>query len=199
VARNESRCGELELAGVASVAEAFEEFARWLNKEHSEKALQLTEIANGFEGWLKIEFLLWLARREGCGCRLGGPDPDVGVEYKLAAGGEAERKQCDLWVRSSRADRFHYVEFKAPFANKNAPKMLRWAGTDLWYMANIHAAAEQAASGSTIIVGVGFNAAQWEVGRECVRTIAKRPGLEPAAAGTIAKAIRWDVWTVTYV
>ncbi|MFI5297582.1 MAG: hypothetical protein ACHREM_05740 [Polyangiales bacterium] len=161
----------------------------------------LSDTQNGFEGWLKLEFLMWLSDRRSVA--VGGPGADVGLEYKARLDGRSdsdgdEWKQCDMWIRAPDG-LFHYIEFKTPFANGNAGKMLRGAGADYWYMRRLRAGYEQAATGSAIVLGVGFDEKRWTTAREHVRGAAGiEPNSPPNRTGLLGKAIRYDVWTYEY-
>lgn len=186
--------------GIKSMGGAFAEFASELERNRKDALERIVACGNGFEGWLKFEFFMWLCN--------GGLEPHehVGLECKVALRPDGRatlgpRKQCDLWVLSDLPNRYHYLELKAPFANRNSTKMLRYAGWDVWYMSQLEWAKPEVAAttGSAIVVGVGFSDALWQDGRRLVREAA---GLEtdalPASSGRIGPSILWDAWTCTY-
>lgn len=189
------------MPAVDQVATAFAEFARWLADNRTLAVATIAIVPNGFEGWLKFEFLMWL--REHQHLAIEGLTGDAGLEYKVSLDPASDDtgdvwKQCDLWVRATRGG-FHYVELKAPFANKNSGKMLASAGYDFWYMSRLRATEEEAASGSAIVVGVGFDDDRWEASRARVRRAAGISSrVKPVRTGTIGDGIRFDVWTKTY-
>lgn len=198
------------MQGVRTIIEEFAAFAAWLAEERPEHLERIAALANGFEGWMKLEFFFWLttyrsprlmhevASREG---------PDVGVEYKISLDPRfpdtPPTKQCDIWIRSStNFNLFHYVELKAPFLNKNATKLLNSAAHDFVCMSRIRHSYEQAASGNAIILGVGFDDNNWKNGLERLRAY---PGVPEDAAlvdsGPIDRAgmIRWCGLTRSYL
>lgn len=181
---------------VVNVSSEFGEFCTWLAKNREGAVETIGRLANGFEGWLKVEFLMWLTSK---GFVL---DEDVGIEYKVKLDptvdvGEDQWKQCDLWIRADR-DRYHYIELKAPFANRNSGKMMRAAGYDLWYMSRLRAREERVATGNAIVVGVGFSDENWDRARARVRESAGIESTVHPTAGQLLKVIRYDVWTKEY-
>lgn len=185
--------------GIKDIGSEFGAFVSTLQSDRKDALERIAACGNGFEGWLKFEFFMWLCNRGLV------PHEHVGLECKVALKPDGStlgpRKQCDLWVSSNVAGRYHYVELKAPFANKNSTKMLRYAGWDVWYMSQLDWAKPEvaAATGSAIVVGVGFTDRQWEIGRQLVREAA---GLDadarPTAAGKVGEVLLWDAWTRRY-
>lgn len=184
------------MVGIESVANSFGEFMRELDE--GPRAAQLARLQNGFEGWLKVEFLLWLTRPDRAGLVL---NDDVGVEYKFTmeteVGTDLRRKQCDLWIRSSNLARYHYVELKAPFANSNRGKVIDSAAFDLRCLMQMHSKHEQAASGAAVIVGSRFSEPDWAY---LLARLASGAGIDLAQlqvspAGVSQCGLRWVVWT----
>lgn len=175
---------------VSNIPEAFEAFARELEKRKRDVAL-IAEARNGFEGWLKAEWYRWLRERHELSL------DDIGMEYRLNKGARGHyEKRCDPWIRASDDDRWHFVELKVPFANGNKGKMLRFGGDDLWHMMNIAAEREGAASGGAILVGVHFTGDEWVDGRRLVRRAAGLDAdAEPERHGVICGTLHRDVWT----
>lgn len=193
------------MAHTSTVSTAFNDFADELATERPGHLAALGNVVNGFEGWLRTEFLLWLAVARGFAIDQGNGLGDVGVEYLVQLDGrrtEVEEKRCDMWLRAaplpSRA--FHYVELKVLFAATNCGKMTRLTGIDLHFMSRPRARYEEAASGNLVIMGSGFDASGWaEVRQELV----ERVPLATRAAGRewndlTRGMIRWDVWTAPY-
>jgi hypothetical protein len=182
------------MSPVKSIADAFKEFATSLERDRADVVKAIGLFKNGFEGWLKLEFLMWLSKTNDL--EIG---TDVGIEYrvKLDPAGYEVWKQCDLWVRASEAT-YHYVELKAPFANGNSGKMLMSAGYDFWYMSRLRHTEEQVNTGNAIVVGVRFDDDAWERARSTVRAAAGLSNLEEPVPGRIGTNIRYDVWTKTY-
>lgn len=201
------------MAGIVDVGEEFRAFCTWLGGERAGTVEALGKLANGFEGWLKIEWLMWLHTQRGL--RLG-PDPvdpyaEVGAEYPAKldqrhGGMDKETKRVDLWIKDAGSPpRYHYVEIKAPFENQNADKLLDGAGDDLWYVTRLRKKYEQCASGSLVVLGVGFDDENWE--RALIRMLARAankrtnadgmplPNGNMTAHGMLGDRIRWCVWT----
>ncbi|MFT3775152.1 MAG: hypothetical protein QM820_58135 [Minicystis sp.] len=199
------------MVGVDSVAIEFQRFAAWLTEERPHEIERIERLANGFEGWIKLEFFFWLTSHRSppltCAASSGAEEVDVGLEYALLLDQRFKdnrtTKQCDIWVRSSAGPSlFHYVELKAPFLNGNAGKILDSAGNDFWYMSRIRRSYEQAASGNAVVLGVGFDAASWARALDRLRAQAGVPDdLNFAGQGTLGRAerISWCVLTKTYV
>ena len=193
------------MPGIASVAEAFEEFVdeRLARPEQVARVKRIAEAGHGFEGWLKFEFYVWLIEKHQLA---PGPKRDVGMEYSAAIDhrrfkGDIVSKRCDLWVRDadSKREGFHYIELKAPFFEWNRGKVLDSAGKDFGFMSKLCAGWERAVTGSAIVFGVGFNDEKWVEAREIIRRSAGvEAGEPPTGEGVIDQAIRWDVWTTSY-
>ena len=101
--------------------------------------------ANSFEGWLKWELIDELARRYAWTSRDGRLDPErIGVEWKAPLHEVARpyykklQKQIDVYVCTNPdGARYHGVEIKIIFDNKNLTKQACSAGSDLWYLASM--------------------------------------------------------------
>jgi len=197
------------MVGVDNIADEFRMFAGWLTTDRPRELERIEQLANGFEGWIKLEFFFWLTsyRSPLLNARAAaGIDADVGLEYTLRLDKRfrdiAPTKQCDLWVRSSAGPSlFHYVELKAPFLNQNTGKVLDSAANDFWHMSRIRRSYEQAASGNAVVLGVGFDTANWERGLDRVRAQACLPeDAQMAGEGVLGRAglIRWCVLSKTY-
>ncbi len=187
--------------GIDEVAVEFASFCSYLESERAIHMDALAQLGNGFEGWLKIEFVLWLAARGlAVAVREGEVHADIGVEYKFSLDQrrkemDREQKQCDVWIRSAKNPRlFHYLELKVPFAGVNT-KTLMGAGDDLWYVTRPRKTWEQAATGSVIVVGVGFDEPGWTGACQLVSTHAHGAFMDPSGKGTIGGGLRWAVWT----
>lgn len=199
------------MVGIKSVAQEFRDFTDWLCKNRADTMVRLQNLPNGFEGWMKIEFFMWLTSYRKPNLTAESPftpcnDADVGLEYKVKLDSrfsDVERgsvKQCDLWIGSERPNLFHYVELKAPFANSNKGKMLKAAGDDFWYMSRIRKTHEHAASGNAIVFGVRFDPGAWD---EALRTISFLGGIPDEAEmhkGEMPEfeKFRWCIFTKTY-
>lgn len=138
---------------------------------------------------------------------MAGPDEfDAGLEYKVSLdrrsrGMDRTTKQCDVWIRSSQRDWYHYVELKAPFLNGNTGKVIDSAASDFWYMSRLRRSYERAASGNAIVMGVGFGDTDWQRALERLRINAGLPEeFSPAGGGTIGRddKIRWSILTRDY-
>lgn len=193
------------MAFVDDIADEFELFSNWLAENRREAIREIENLRNGFEGWIKLEFYFWLttirkARLEA--------DKDVGLEYNVQLDQrfrqmDKAQKRCDLWVRASGSVvRYHYVELKVPFYNQNSKKVLSSAANDVWYMARLKRAKEQVASGSAIILGVGFEEEVW---REAMSYLKEHYGdalreSQKRKEGTIGSSnkIRWRVISQLY-
>ncbi|WP_434623951.1 hypothetical protein J3P84_14815 [Pseudomonas sp. Z1-29] len=192
------------MAGIPDVAAAFGSFMRSWEADRKHLPCAVSALANGFEGWLKFEFYFWLIHS----CGLRGPDSelaDVGVEYKVALDQhwpqmDIVSKQCDLWIRDSDGQRFHFIELKTPFANGNQGKLFNSAAMDYWYMTRLKVQAERVATGSVIILGVNFDKARWEAHLRGVEEYAGYVGHSSRTSGTIPgiDALRWAVLTMRY-
>lgn len=193
------------MPGIADVATEFEAFMKSWEDERADLPSAIGALANGFEGWLKFEFYLWLIRERG----LRGPSDehwsDVGVEYKVAldqrwAGTNHKTKQCDLWIRDRDEARYHFIELKVPFCNANQGKMFKRAGNDFRYMSRLRTQAEGAATGSVIIVGVNFDQERWNRHLQGVEACAGGHRHTTRAGGEVSGAtgLRWAVLTTHY-
>lgn len=183
------------MRGVSSVVDEFSEFVQ--DASRGVTLGRVASLANGFEGWLKIEFLLWFLGR---GFTL---NEDVGVEYKFKTQADTGtgifQKQCDLWVRSSDLSRFHYVEFKAPFANHNRVKMINSAAYDFRCLARMEHGYEEAASGAVIVVGNGFGDTDWGMLLDTFVTGALIDKMKVSRHDSgPSSRLRWVGWTHTY-
>jgi len=187
------------MATIKSVADTFQEFSDWLCKERPSQVQLVGRLANGFEGWLKVEFLGWLVNQRGM-----TPGVDAGLEYKAsldqrASDVDRDETCCDLWVCGPTESDVHYVELKTPFCNPNAGKLFRSAGIDLLNVSRLHRVYERASTGSVIVFGVGFDDETWAKGRELLRDAAKLDAyFQFSSTGKLSPHIRWDVWTHTY-
>ncbi len=181
--------------GVADIGIAFEAFCANLRKTRSGDIDAIGVYGNGFEGWLKFEFLFYLANTYGLKPREG-----VGVEphVALTTGGV---KQCDLWAVDATGLRYHYVELKAYFNNGSKSKMSSGARNDLFYMATIDAADREtsAATGSAIRVGVGFDRQKWDQPDPAVQALQVSQGIPiNTRTGSLSASVHWSVWTRSY-
>lgn len=153
------------MMGIDDVCRTFSRFVLDLDK--AGRLSQLEKLANGYEGWVKIEFLLWLAFK---GFIISGAEADAGAEYKLSPDrrkvSAAIRKQCDLWVRAKAARAsaagYHYIEIKAPFVDANTKKVFASAATDLRRLLQMRKRYEQAVTASVIVLGVRFQRQVWD-------------------------------------
>lgn len=193
--------GTTHMPGITNVADEFEAFSHSL-REREGVLTSLAALNNGFEGWLKLEFFFWLIRHH----RLDATAEDVGMEYKVAldrrfASMDRPTKQCDLWFRAADESRFHYIELKAPFANANQGKMLQSASDDYWYMSRLRGSTEQVASGSAILLGIGFSEENWTNHALAVQDYAGMPDDRTSARIDClddAEMVRWAVLTTDY-
>lgn len=186
------------MAGIESVGLSFQEFARWFSRSRGSYGPVLAGLCNGFEGWLKIEFYRWLVTERGLAANVDVLlEPKVKLDQRARPG--RDEKSCDMKILTADGRRFHFVELKAPFANFNSGKVLKGAGRDLWYVKHLRAKAERAATGSAVVVGVGFDEEHWNRGRATLRQAAFVPAdFEVADTGRLAGGLRWDVWTHAY-
>jgi hypothetical protein len=185
------------------VADEFGKFMVWLAKNRKAALKTIGKIDNGLEGWLKFEFLTWL-----CSVRAlkPGPNDDVGLEYKVrlrrGGGMDRESKRCDIWIRhAGRGKRWHYVELKAPLANRNAIKVASSAANDYWYMSRIVKRGDaNPASGSAVVVGFGFEEEDWEKLMDRFRTEAEVTNHDQVSGGHARGCrIRWCVFSHSYL
>jgi hypothetical protein len=180
--------------GIRDVAQAFQSFVADLELTNQGRSTLLETLSNGYEGWLKIEFLAWLVTQ---GLSV---NESVGVEYKVALRQQHSKmdvleKHCDLWIRAVGAlPRWHYVELKTPFAGRNGEKLLQSSGYDLWYISRI-ARVEQPASASVIVLGNGFDELSWKRAESSVeRAFGGVAPVSQKLAGQLGK-MHWTVWT----
>ncbi|WP_313053814.1 hypothetical protein [Pseudomonas lopnurensis] len=192
------------MPGISHVARTFQMFLADLQTRRAQVLPELSQLRNGFEGWLKIELYLWLIERHGL--RAG---VDVGVEYKVwldQRRGQMDRetKQCDLWVRDADAhDYYHYIELKVPFANYNQGKLFLSASDDFWYMSRLLAGDQSASTGNAILLGAGFEEQPWRLAiNEAVEYAGNDPAHVQLAVGTLAldtaPPLQWAVMTRVY-
>lgn len=190
------------MAGIVDVANEFSEFSEFLNIERREHMKCIASLNNGFEGWIKLEFFLWLIAKH----KLEVEEDDIGLEYKVhldqrRSEMDKNRKQCDLWIQNHDNTGYHYVELKVPFSNYNSGKMFTSAGHDFWYMSRISASSEYAVTGNAIIIGVGFDNKGWQSGIDRVRNEAWLPeSWCPSASGMFDSEgrVRWAIFTKKY-
>ncbi|MGE8501563.1 MAG: hypothetical protein ACN6P1_04935 [Pseudomonas sp.] len=192
------------MPGITHVADTFQAFLNDLQDRRTPALNQLSRLRNGFEGWFKIELYLWLAERYGL-----QPQTDVGVEYKVwldQRRGQMDRetKQCDLWAHDAESNGYHYIELKVPFANNNRGKMLLSASDDFWYMSRLLAADQSAASGSVILIGVGFDEQTWKQAiDEAVTYAGNDPACVQLKVGAVlledTSPLQWAVMTKLYL
>ena len=197
------------MPGIDDVSSEFNDFIDYMRRKRLTQLDGLSKVVNGIEGWIKVEFYLWLTTARPSGRlapTVADTEGDAGMEYKVALdrgaqGMDRERKQCDLWIRSSAdSSRYHYVELKCVFSQWNTPKMLRSAGDDLWYMRNLDPGPDASpASGSAIVLGVGFaDQAAWDGAKELVLRHAGLPEdvvRKPDGRITDDGALRWMSFT----
>ncbi len=191
------------MPGITHVASAFKAFLTDLQARRAVDLPELSRLRNGFEGWLKIELYLWLIERYGLQATA-----DVGLEYKVwldqrRAQMDRKTKQCDLWVRDAEGRGFHYIELKVPFANNNQGKLFLSASDDFWYMSRLLAADQSAATGSAILLGVGFAEQDWRVAiNEAVAYADNDPAHVQHEMGALPldneRALLWAVMTKIY-
>lgn len=182
------------MIGVKSVAAEVLSFFNWLLRERAPAMAQVEQLANGFEGWLKIEFLLWLTTTRTPSLRKN----DAGVEYKFSLDTRDARKQCDIWVRSGRRELYHYVELKVPLCNANRNKVLDSAALDYVLLTQMRTVYEQGVSANEIIVGARFDDHSWNCALERVRLaagIAPDTCIEVGGPVEPRGLIRWHVFT----
>jgi hypothetical protein len=181
--------------GVKDVVEEFEAFAGSLEES---KVAELGLLANGFEGWLKVEWYISMKKKFSL-----APGREIGLEYSVAldrrrSGMDIHSKRCDLWVRSADpAETYHYVELKAPFDNQNSTKMLDSAGYDAWYLSRMRRG-EQAATGTAIVLGVGYEDLRWAEAVERVRSAAGFATEYAVQSHRIGPSVRWCAFTHDY-
>lgn len=190
------------MRGIDNVGVAFKAFMSSIGTEQKEI---ISTLNNGFEGWLKIEFYTWLIRENDLNYTAEHyHDRDAGMEYTIAldqrfTANDRTTKQCDLWVRNGQTINYHYIELKAPFANTNQGKLMQSAADDFWYMSRLKASTERAATGSAIVLGVGFSDEQWQ---KHIEYIGSYSGLSfeltQCDKTNEAEAINWAVLTHQY-
>lgn len=199
------------MTGIESVAHEFRRFTEWLDKARPETLHHLERLSNGFEGWIKIEFLLWLTAYRTTPLALSlhveDGEGDVGAEYNLVLdkryrGMDKQRptKRCDLWIRDAHTPSFHYIELKAPFANTNRGKVIDSAADDFWCMSRLRRSYENAVSGNAIVLGVRFTEDEWRKSLDQLLTRAECNYMEPADEDVMGPQnhIRWCVFTHRY-
>jgi len=187
-----------EVKGIADIGVAFEQFCKQLAEDRHADIDGINIYRSGFEGWLKFEFLFHLANTYNL-----APCKEVGVERSLPLRWPGKHKRCDIWVVDAGGLRYHYIELKAFFNNSNESKMRGQARSDLWHMVNIDANDQKTsvATGSVIVVGVGFAQQNWSKTDPAVQalevegpqhiSISKR-------SGSLNAVIHWNVWTRSY-
>lgn len=191
--------------GIYNVTATFQSFLNDLSIRRAADLQRLSQLKNGFEGWLKIEFYLWLIAQY----ELEPDNEDIGLEYKVWLDQrrrqmDRDTKQCDLWVREANGRGFHYIELKVPFANTNQGKMMLSASDDFWYMSRLLASNQSVATGSSILLGVGFTDERW---RRAIDEAVEYAGNEPDCVQTEVGCLtleaelplRWAVMTKTYL
>lgn len=192
------------MPGIHNVTATFKDFLEDLSIRRAADLQRLSQLKNGFEGWLKIELYLWLIAQY----ELEPDNEDIGVEYKVWLDQrrwqmDRDTKQCDLWVREANGCGFHYIELKVPFANTNQGKMMLSASDDFWYMSRLLAANQSVSTGSSILLGVGFTDERW---RRAIGEAVEYAGNEPDSVQTEVGSLtleaelplRWAVMTKTY-
>lgn len=193
------------MAAIEDVSREFEEFAQYLRRKHEHELDTLVDLGGGFENWLKIEFVFWLAGARGLSVtpRPGEQYADVGVEYALQLDHryrdlDRDAKRCDIWVRATQgpSELFHYVELKVPFGWTNTGKILVSGGNDLWYMASVRRSWEQAASGNLMVVGVRFD--DWPKACQAISDQVCGKQATLTRSGDITKRLHWAAWTRSY-
>lgn len=192
------------MPGILNVSVTFQHFLKDLSALRAADLNRLSQLNNGFEGWLKIEFYLWLIAQYS----LEPANGDIGLEYKVWLDQrrrqmDRETKQCDVWVRDAQGAGFHYIELKVPFANPNQGKMLLSASDDFWYMSRLLASDQSATTGSSILLGVGFDEGVWHAAiEEAVEYAGNDPDCVQCETGSVAvssaRLLCWAVMTKTY-
>lgn len=192
------------MPGVADVGIEFEKFLQSWTAERGNLPASVEVLGNGFEGWLKFEFYFWLIREHGLRATCAGEYGDIGVEYGVAldqrrASMDIREKRCDLWV-SDLEGRYHFIEIKVPFANRNQGKMFNSASDDYWYMSRLRSQAEQVSTGSVIIVGVNFADERWDKHLERVAGAADAYRQTSHCGGRVpgSQSLHWAVLTTHY-
>lgn len=196
----------MDMPGIKDVATEFEAFTRALSVERHELIESIGSLNNGFEGWLKLEFYFWLIKNRQLRASRTDDEHDIGMEYKVAldqrhAAMDRQAKQCDLWMRDHDGGGYHFVELKAPFANTNQGKVMQSAADDLWYMSRLKAGSEKVVSGSSILLGVGFDESGWNQHIDYISTYSeKSTGILSAKSGTLDEYgnIRWATLITRY-
>lgn len=168
------------MPGIKDVAAEFEAFTRALSVEPQELIESIISLNNGFEGWLKLEFYFWLIKNRKLRASRMDDEHDIGMEYKVAldqrhAAMDRKTKQCDLWIRDQDGSGYHFVEMKVPFANTNQGKVMQSAADDFWYMSRLKASSEKVVSGSSIMLGVGFDTESWNRYIDYLSTYSGKP------------------------
>lgn len=189
------------MAGIENVAFTFKEFTDDLQKKRPEVLIHMSSLYNGFEAWLKFEFYFWLLTHK----NLNPQNEDIGLEYKLEIKDSYyQTKQCDLWVRDSIDNsKFHYIELKLVFNNRNTTKMFMQASDDAWYMAKIQTTEPQTPkTGNCIILSINLSQDSWDIGLKKVQKYYHLPKMKQVTQQSIDintdKKIRWAVFTQIY-
>lgn len=171
-----------------NTAEAFTAFIEYLKDKRRPYLEGLSSLNNGFEGWLKIEFYLWLKQTYAL------PDEEyIGMECKIRLkvknpdGHDKKKKQIDLWVWDEAGQGYHYVELKVPFCNQNKSKMFASAALDLSYMHYLYKRDSVRLTSSVIVMGVGFGKTEWEDG---MRTVKNQPEAFPVVPSILQYALK---------
>lgn len=194
------------MPGIKDVAIEFEAFTRSLSDERQGLIESISSLNNGFEGWLKLEFYFWLIKNRGLRALRTDEEHDIGMEYKVAldqrhTAMDRQTKQCDLWIRDHDGSGYHFVELKAPFANANQGKLMQSAADDLWYMSRLKAGSEKVVSGSSILLGVGFDTESWSQHIDYLSTYSGKPvGNLSVQSGALDEQghIRWAALITRY-
>lgn len=186
---------------IDSVADEFRAFVGWLETNRASELVMLESVVNGIEGWLKVEFYLWLTAIRVPQLRPSQAyaEKDAGLEYRVKLDQRVRDirkhvKQCDMWMRASSAPPlFHYVELKSVFREWNHGKMLDSAGDDLWYLKHMRDRHEQAATGNVIALAIGFDDDDWRDAKAHVLRRADMRPDHPVVEGAMGptKRIRW--------
>ena len=185
------------MGSVSSVPAAFENFFEFLGREKLDHLEIFASLEHGFEKWLQLEFAAWAMDKY----KLEAYE-DIDLEYAVQLDrrrvGDKKQKQCDVWLRAPH-EKYHFVELKVCW-HGGAKKWPISCGDDLWFMSRLRFRYEKAASGSVVVLGMGFQEGEsWEEVRSIIREEAELlEDHQLSRTGLIGDSISWDVWTHSY-
>lgn len=182
-------------------AEAFERFLGVLSQRQGGYLHELARVPSAFEGWLKLELYLWLAQHHGL-----DPRTEIALDREVWLDGRQtgrHARRCDLRLADAAGRGYHYLSLRVSSASQFNGRAFLAAFDDFRSMSRLAPGDPSTVTGSSILLGTGFDEQSWQaVVREALEH-ADNPSAEVSQRlGRLAPerepALSWAVLTRIY-